>query len=378
VEIGLVFGTGTQIEGEWATTVNPMRDVGASDIHGLRGSDLMDSPTFDEIAGSVLQIFNGRIPIAHNASFDRRFFASEMAHAGIQIVDSEWFCTMRAMSSLGVDPLSLEACCTSSGVALSESHEALADAHGCAGLVTQRYDFMAPEMSLVPVFAFDGAMTTSSVPRPRSTQTRRVERSLKELCVELPQSAELHPADTHSYLQLLTRVLEDRRITNEEYDALLACAQALSLSSEDVERIHLAYLSALQTRFLKDGSLSESENRDLDAVTALLGVSGGSPEPDYSPEGLLTAPVEDLAGMSVCFTGELESTICGAPISRSRAQELATNAGLQIKSGVSKKLDVLVVVDPDSLSGKARKARDLGVRIMAEQAFWEALDVSVD
>lgn len=110
VEIGLVYGTGTQVEGEWSTTVNPMRDVGTSDIHGLRGADLMDSPTFDQIAGSVLQIFSGRIPIAHNASFDRRFFASEMAHAGIDIVDSDWFCTMRAMSSLGVHPLSLAAC----------------------------------------------------------------------------------------------------------------------------------------------------------------------------------------------------------------------------------------------------------------------------
>lgn len=261
---------------------------------------------------------------------------------------------------------------------ISDSHAALADATGCAGLVTQRYELLAPEMSQLPVFTFDGDAPTSSAPRPRSTQTRRVERTLNELSVELPENLSLHPADAQSYLHLLTRVLEDRLITNDEFNALLACAQALSLSSDDVERIHLAYLTALRTRFLQDGSLSESEGRDLEAVTALLGVSGTVVEEADTPEPLQFAAAEDLAGLSVCFTGELESTICGAPISRSRAQELATNAGLQIKSGVSKKLDILVVVDPDSLSGKARKARDLGVRIMAEQAFWEALDVDVD
>jgi DNA polymerase-3 subunit epsilon len=42
---------------------------------------------------------------------------------------------------------------------------------------------------------------------------------------------------------------------------------------------------------------------------------------------------------------------------------------------VTKRLDLLVVADPDTQSGKARKAQDYGVRIMAEPAFWNALRV---
>lgn len=60
---------------------------------------------------------------------------------------------------------------------------------------------------------------------------------------------------------------------------------------------------------------------------------------------------------------------------RNEAEDLARAADLIVKSGVSKKLDILVCADPHSQSSKARKARDYGVRIMAEEAFWRALGV---
>jgi DNA polymerase-3 subunit epsilon len=53
-------------------------------------------------------------------------------------------------------------------------------------------------------------------------------------------------------------------------------------------------------------------------------------------------------------------------------------AGMVVKSGVSHLLDVLVLADPESRSGKARKADELGVRKIAEPAFWHALGVPID
>lgn len=38
---------------------------------------------------------------------------------------------------------------------------------------------------------------------------------------------------------------------------------------------------------------------------------------------------------------------------------------------------MLVVADPDSLSGKARKAREYEIRIVAEVAFWSMIGVEV-
>jgi DNA polymerase-3 subunit epsilon len=45
---------------------------------------------------------------------------------------------------------------------------------------------------------------------------------------------------------------------------------------------------------------------------------------------------------------------------------------------VSGKTDVLVCADPDpdSQSGKARKARALGVRMIGEAVFWESLPLA--
>jgi hypothetical protein len=65
--------------------------------------------------------------------------------------------------------------------------------------------------------------------------------------------------------------------------------------------------------------------------------------------------------------------VCGAALGR---QALARAAGLVVHERVTKALDVLVVADADSLSGKAAKARSSGTRIMAETSFWPAIGLS--
>ena len=68
----------------------------------------------------------------------------------------------------------------------------------------------------------------------------------------------------------------------------------------------------------------------------------------------------------------------GVPLSRADQERLAARAGMIVKSGVSGRLDMLVLADPDSTSGKAQKAAALGVRRVAELAFWRAIEVPVD
>lgn len=66
-----------------------------------------------------------------------------------------------------------------------------------------------------------------------------------------------------------------------------------------------------------------------------------------------------LSGTSVCFTGVRDKAL--------EAEIVA--AGGEIKSGVSKNLTVLVCKDPNSTSGKAKKARNLGVEIIGLDAM---------
>ena len=44
---------------------------------------------------------------------------------------------------------------------------------------------------------------------------------------------------------------------------------------------------------------------------------------------------------------------------------------------MTKKLDLLVVADPLTQSGKAKKARQYGIRIMHKPVFWRALGLEV-
>src|SRR5688572_23448421 len=47
-------------EAEWHTLVNPERDLGDAGIHGIRGRDVIEAPTFRDLAGTVLELLGGR------------------------------------------------------------------------------------------------------------------------------------------------------------------------------------------------------------------------------------------------------------------------------------------------------------------------------
>ena len=57
---------------------------------------------------------------------------------------------------------------------------------------------------------------------------------------------------------------------------------------------------------------------------------------------------------------------------------MAASKGLAVLSGVTKKLDFLVVSDPNTQSGKAKKARQYGIRIIHKPVFWRSLGIDVD
>jgi NAD-dependent DNA ligase len=68
----------------------------------------------------------------------------------------------------------------------------------------------------------------------------------------------------------------------------------------------------------------------------------------------------------------------GSRSGREDQESLANDAGMVIKQGVSRKLDTLVLADPDGRSGIAKAADEMGVRKMAEPVFWRALGVEID
>ncbi len=127
-----------EVEASWATLVNPQRDLGPQHIHQVRASDVLTAPTFAQIAGTLAALLVGRVFVAHNASFDRRFVHSEFGALGhdVPIAAETTLCTMQWSSQLLPHaPRSLAGCCATAGIVLEDAHEALADATATAALL---------------------------------------------------------------------------------------------------------------------------------------------------------------------------------------------------------------------------------------------------
>lgn len=179
------------------------------------------------------------------------------------------------------------------------------------------------------------------------------------------------------YLEVLDRAIEDRHLSEAEQAELAETATLLGLSADRVRSLHSDYMGTLIALARRDAVITGRERYDLVLVGEALGINDVEVLLDQPLEGPEVAPQESLAGKTVCFTGALTCSYEGVQVTRELAQQLAEEAGMIVAPRVTKKLDILVVADPDSPSGKAVKAREYGIRIVAEAAFWPMLDIEV-
>ncbi len=382
------------IEREFTSLVNPARDIGPSRIHGLTSEDILHAPQFGEIAALLLDALRGSVAIAgHNVRFDRQFLASEFSRLGHPFPDCFSLCTME-MGWGG----NLTECCHDFGIQLEgEAHHALADARATARLLARLLaDQPQPvrELSKLPPIAWPIIPRSVKQPITRDESRRRQAEQpnfLQRLLGRMHDQA-LPPATdgaVMAYWALLDRVLEDRNVDDSEGDALLETAAQWGLLGEQVRVAHRDYLNQLALAAVADGIVTDAERRDLTRVARLLGheqpnldviLSEAADKVGRAPINPTSAQIVEtgLAGMRVCFTGEMQCFHDGQIISREYAEELATKAGLDVVDSVTKKLDLLVVADPHTQSGKAKKARQYGIRIMQESVFWKAIGVNLE
>jgi DNA polymerase III epsilon subunit-like protein len=143
VEIGMVrLDPDLNFEREYTTLVNPQCDMGATRIHGIRRVDVLDAPTFADIAGDVGEFLEGAALAAHNAPFDIRFLRSEYEHIGLPerlppdvpltVID-----TLNLVSYLGLEvpDCKLPTLCAACGIPEWSHHGALGDARATALLL---------------------------------------------------------------------------------------------------------------------------------------------------------------------------------------------------------------------------------------------------
>jgi len=352
---------------EFSTLVNPERDIGPTSIHGIDSRDVVNAPRFGEVAGALREVLDGCVAIAgHEVRFDRSFLAVEFERLGHAFPKGPALCTRR-LAGGG----SLTCACSDYGVPFEgTAHEALADAHATARLLATLLQD-APRLASKVVRAPDYIQTLLSRMPP-----------------EIPQDE----GDTGlvEYAAILDRVLEDRYVDDEEKLALAELAEQWGLSGDQIRSAHWEYMVRLGEAVLADEIVTDAERRELEHVASLLGIRAEDVDKALEtarerladaqtnpPEDNSPLKREDFAGKRVCFTGESRCTLDGEFLTRQFAAELVEREGMTMAESVTKELDILVVADPYTQSGKAKKAQRYGIRIIHEPVFWRALGLEV-
>ena len=392
VEIGVVcMDHSGEVVSEWTTLVNPGRDVSAGHVHGITARDVYGAPRFEEIAGLLAESLRGRVLVAHNLSFEAQFVMGEFGRLGhdLQLDRGSGICTMTLASTyIPHSPRNLQACCDCCGVELLDAHSALADARATTQLLgryisvdedfADRWAHCCAQSLRVdwPALAADpGCMK----PRDSCGAGGPADTYVGRLAAHLPAVG--GSGVTECYLEVLDRALIDRILALHEMDELVGLARDLGLSQQQTEVAHRDYLDALVRQAWGDGALSDAETADLALIAGLLGI--GEAELQHSvreaAEGAgggragyaCSPPVGAFAlepGDRIVFTGEATGT------SREQLCCEAEALGLRPMTSVSRKTKVVVASDPDSISGKARKARECGVPVIDFAAYLRLRD----
>lgn len=393
VEIGVILldADGT-VRNEWSTVVNPERDLGPTHVHGIYGRHAKAAPRFSDISDELIDVLDGRTLVAHNAGFDARFLAAEWARAGSlreAKLPFEYLCTMRmAKSFLPGSGRTLVDCCAAFDIEISGAHSALGDARATSELL-RAYRAADPAAA---VWASRGlpVVNASSLGRlgvrapvlPREVAVGRASSAVDDVPSDsiLERIGGVMPADEAAsanddeYLAMLDICLEDHLLTVTEADSLATLALQAGISDARRRELHERYFEAAVTTAWADQELTAGEIAQLEQLAHVLEISeaqvaearkprsGGRrarPTAADDTSSPATDDVQLVPGDQVVLTGTMRRD-------RDAWKGDIAGAGFLVHPAVTKKTRVLIAADPDSLSGKARKARQYGIPIVDE------------
>jgi len=343
---------------EFDTLVNPQRDVGKTDLHGITASMVAGAPTMEEVMGALSRRLNGSVLAAHSLRFDSRMLRNECNRLGAEFEPGAGICTLL----LAGEKLSRAA--ERHSIPLEGHHRALIDARVCAELLRRLIDD-DQETSAAHLSA-RGLPVSSRTHRRDISHTASVtplQRLVARACVPSSIGACL------DYFDALDWVLDDGVITSDEQTFLDEIIQSSNLTDSQVLAMQESYLKSLIQAVERDSFVSSDELALVTKVAKALGIKSLS-----LPEVTKVVALSHIKkGQRVCFTGSAVDGD-GNRLERSTLENMAASAGLQPVNVVSRKsCDLLVASDVASLSGKARKARDLAIPVMSVKDFLESL-----
>lgn len=371
IEIGLVLldENLSQID-TWSTLINPGRDAGPTGIHGIQQAWLIDAPSFQDLYHDFGEMLEGRTLVAHNASFDLGFLASELKTIGAwtNLRDISSLCTLR-LSKQSLNQVSRHRLSTLAfelGLENQPNHSALGDAITTSQLLRYlhiNHDAVVRNLTTNSGYAsdfekFKGGASSKHRPKPFKREV-----VFEELFRLLPPS-ESEEALPIEYINLLEDVVQSPGNDDKKLIELFQLAEQFGVTYEEAKQAHLDLFYQLVEAAWSDKRLTTGERADLESKAAALGISTNQVRTaieSQAPEGSL--PIGLKSGDSVVLTGDMTPP-------KSVLTSLFLSFGIQVKTSVSRQTSLVIAADENSMSGKARKARELGIPIYsASDAF---------
>ena len=365
---------------KYTTLVNPERDLGPTSLHKISNLDINNAPTFDEIYNYILWFINETCLIGHNVSFDIKFLNHQLNQQSseVEILEENTLCTLKFASAKRI-PRKLEG--------IQQLLRGNVDSLHSADNDTEVIREMFSQLSLTKwIDKQDFEFLNLSVSNPgekievnRGEGIKSLNGFFEKLIFESSKkSKDFEDYKLNKYAELVERAVEDKVVNSSEINELQEFINDNLISSEDANYVNKELFKNYCAIAYSDFIITEDEKAELKVLGKLLSIKDNDYDEILSTvisEG--TKPKEtneNFDGMSVCFSGDINVLINNKNYTRKEIEQLAINSGLELKNGVSKKLDLLVVADTQTQSGKARKARDYGIRIISGNDFLNKLD----
>ena len=359
-------------EYSYTTLVNPQRDLGAQHVHGIDATDARVAPKFDDIVGDLTAVLAGRVMVAHNSAFDTGFLVAEYARAGhsLDLTYDSTLCTMRMAQEHGA-PSRLQDCCAHFGISLTDAHHALADAEAAAALLAIYMRNSATSHIWHQWLEYASGVIWPTLPRGGVAPVLRGATSVNNSALTAIASSFAPASDVpgaYEYLDLLSRVLEDRKISSAERRALDSLASTLGLDAQAINTLNRHYMVSVVDAACLDNQLTPDERALIIQLAGLLDLR------ELEVEALLASAASKVDTVHSRLTldpGDLIVLTGFSAADKARLHVAAEARGLVVWPGIKRAVTAVIALDPGSDSGKARKAREYGIPVVDESSLFD-------
>ena len=136
-EIAIIIHNGNKVVEQFNTLINPETDISPfiSQMTGITNEMVAGAPLFSEIAPRVIELTEGKVFVAHNATFDYSFVNNEFKRLGTHFIRKQ-LCTVKLSRKIlpGMTSYSLGKLCREMGIPMENRHRAFGDAAATAEL----------------------------------------------------------------------------------------------------------------------------------------------------------------------------------------------------------------------------------------------------